>query len=160
VIAAMLLLAAQAPLAPPAETGLQPPMSFACRGDFNGGPLEIKGRISRFFLNAGGGGLFVAPVGDAYQDHIVFEIMPTPFPGLAGRYDIVARFPIDTDRMVMTLPAAGGNAPYALTATPVRFGVGYQSFTSMTLRRRDPAAPIVWSGTCTTILPEPGRKKS
>jgi hypothetical protein len=142
----------------PTENGSQPPMTFACRLSGPTGQVALNGRISRFYLKvAPGVGLLVVAEPGGYRDHVVLEIEPSALPGLAGRYDTEARFPDGTDKMVLTLPGAGGSGGYVLTASPVRFGVGYQAFTNLRVERGDsPAA--AWSGSCTTMLPKPDHK--
>jgi hypothetical protein len=154
----MLLLAAQAPLPAPVEDGLQPPMTYSCRVQGEAGPVEISGRISRFYAKVAPGlGLLIVPVGGAYRDHVVLEVAPTPIPGLAGRYDTEASFPVDTDRMVLSLPGKAGAGGYTLTFSPVRFGTGYQAFSTVVVAPDGGrAAPL--AGTCTTVLPNPGKK--
>lgn len=144
---------------PPREAGLQPPMRFSCRLAAGGESREVAGTISRFYLVMPPGvGLMAVPVGDSYRDHIVVEVAPSAFAGLSGRYDLEARFPLDTDRMVIELPRSAAGGGYRLTFSPVRFGIGYQSFTSLAVDRTgsgpggEPQTES-WSGSCTTILP-------
>ena len=152
-----LFLAMHGALPPPVEDGLQPPMTFDCRIAADGRTLPIKGRISRFYMKvAPGMGLMAIPVGDAYLDHVIVEILPGSLEGLAGRYDIEAKFPLGSDKMVLDLSAPGRTA-HTLTVSPVRFGIGYQAFTAMRVERAGQAA--AWTGTCTTVLPQPGKKK-
>jgi hypothetical protein len=142
----------------PVENGLQPPMTFACRVSGPAGEVALKGRISRFYLKvAPGAGLLVVSQPGGYRDHVVVEIEPSALPGLAGRYDIEARFPDQTDKMVLTLPGTGGRGGYVFTASPARAGIGYQAFTNLRVERGDsPAA--AWTGSCTTVLPKPEHK--
>lgn len=155
-----LMLAQAAPIPAPVENGLQPAMRFACRVTGPSGWTHVQGRIRRFYVKtAPGTGLFVVPDRDGYKDHVVVEIDPSGVPGLAGRFDTMARFPLETDKMVLTLPSATAGGNYILTASPVRSGAGYQAFTNL---RIEPAGSEAgaWAGPCTTILPQPGRKPS
>jgi hypothetical protein len=150
-----LLLAQAAPIPAPVENGLQPAMRFACRVTGPKGWTNVQGRIRRFYLKMPPGmGLMVLAEPGGYRDHIVLEIDPSGVPGLAGRFDTEARFPLGTDKMVVTVPAGGG---YTLTASPARSGAGYQSFTNL---RVEPAGAEagVWAGPCTTFLPKPEKK--
>jgi hypothetical protein len=152
VIGIALLAAAQAMPPAPAENGLQPPMTFACRVSGPTGPADIEGRISRFYLKVvPGTGIMAIPDSGGYRDHVVVEIKPSPLRGLAGRYDMEARFPLETDKMILTLPGTAGSSAYTLTASPVKFGVGYQAFTKLQVER----AGATWAGACTTSLPKP-----
>lgn len=142
----------------PVEDGLQPPMTFACRLDGPAGRAEVSGRISRFWMKvAPNAGLFVISEPGGYRDHVVVEIESSSLEGLAGRYDIEARFP-DTGEMIMALPGQAGRAGYTLAASPARFGIGYQAFTRLRAERSGSPA-VSWAGPCTTKLPQPGRKK-
>jgi len=149
-----LLLAQAAPIPAPVENGLQPPMLFACRLAGPKGETHVQGRIRRFYLKvAPGTGLMAIAEPGGYRDHIVIEIDPSAVPGLAGRFDTEARFPLETDKMVVTLPG------YILTASPVRFGVGYQAFTNLRVEQAGSPAEA-WTGPCTPILPQLEKKPS
>jgi len=143
----------------PTEDGLQPPMTFACHVSGPAGEAHLEGRIVRFYLKmAPGTGLLAIPQSGSYTDHVVVEIEPSALSGLAGRYDVEARFPLETDKMILTLPAAAATSGgYTLIASPARFGVGYQAFTQLRVERAD-SPTTAWTGPCTTTLPKPGKK--
>jgi len=150
-----LLVQAAAPLPAPVENGLQPPMTFACRLS---GEAYVVGRISRFYGKAVPGmGLMAIPDAGGYRDHVIVEIQRSSLPGLAGRYDIVARFPLKTDKMILALPAVAGSGGYTLTASPAKFGIGYQAFTALRVERTQ-SSTAAWTGSCATTLPKPDKK--
>jgi hypothetical protein len=154
---AALLLAVQAPLPAPSENGLQPPMTFACQLNTGAKPVVLTGKMYRFYAKmAPGTGLFVTPQNGDYLDHIIIELAPSQLQGLAGRYDTNAHYPVDTDRMVVTLPGQAERPGFTLSFSSVRFGVGYQAFNQVRVERSDGSAPL--AGSCTTVLPKIEKK--